>query len=79
MGKAKVHVHAQFYQYYFSILGINRNIYAYTYTYTHTYTGHMTVMLENGGNFENRIPIPNYEIHLVLDEIPYDLKTKSNI
>ena len=36
-------------------------------------------MLENGGNFENGIPIPDYQIHLVLDQIPYDLKTKSNI
>ena len=46
---------------------------------TYTYTGHMTVILEKGGNFENSIPIPNYQIHLVLDQIPYDLKTKSNI
>ena len=36
-------------------------------------------MLENGGNFENGIPIPDYRIPLVLDKIPYDLKTKSNI
>ena len=36
-------------------------------------------MLENGGNFENRIPIPNYRIRLVFDKILYDLKTKSNI
>ena len=26
-------------------------------------------MLENGGNFENNIPIPDYQIHLVLDRI----------
>ena len=32
----------------------------------------MTVMLENGGNFENGMPIPDYQIHLVLDQIPYD-------
>ena len=37
------------------------------------------MMLENGGNFENGIPIPDYQIHLVLDKLPYDLKTKSNI
>ena len=36
-------------------------------------------MLENGGNFENIIPIPDYQIHLVLDQIPYDIKSKSNI
>ena len=36
-------------------------------------------MLGNGGNSENDIPIPDYQIHLVLDRIPYDLKTKSNI
>ena len=36
-------------------------------------------MLENSGNFENGIPIPDDQIHLVLDQIPYDLKTKSNI
>ena len=35
----------------------------------------MTVMLENGANFENGIPIPDYQGHLVLDQIPYDLKT----
>ena len=31
----------------------------------------MTVMLENGGNFENGTPIPYYQIHLVLDQIPW--------
>ena len=36
-------------------------------------------MLENGGNFENDIHIPDYQIHLVLDQISYDLKNKSNI
>ena len=36
-------------------------------------------MLENGVNFENDIPIPDYQIHLVLDRISYDLKNKSNI
>ena len=36
-------------------------------------------MLKNGGNCENGIPIPDYQIHLVFDQIPYDLKTKSNI
>ena len=36
-------------------------------------------MLENGGNFENDIPIPDYRIHLVLDRISNDLKIKSNI
>ena len=46
---------------------------------TYTYTGHMTVMLEKGGNFENSIRIPDYQIHLVLDQIPYDLKTINNI
>ena len=39
----------------------------------------MTVLLENDGNFENGIPIPDYQIHLVFDQIPYDFKTKSNI
>ena len=39
----------------------------------------MTAMLKNGGNFENGIPVPDYQIHLVFDQIPYDLKTKSNI
>ena len=39
----------------------------------------MTVMLENGGNFENGMPIPDYQIHLVLDQIPYDWRTKRNI
>ena len=39
----------------------------------------MTVMLENGCNFENGIPIPDYQTHLVFDQIPYDLKTKSSI
>ena len=39
----------------------------------------MTVMLENGGNFENGIPITDYQIHQALDQIPYDLKNKSNI
>ena len=39
----------------------------------------MTVMLKNGGNFENGIPIPDYQIHLVFDQIPHDLKAKSNI
>ena len=36
-------------------------------------------MLENGGYFENDILIPDYQIHLVLDRISYDLKNKSNI
>ena len=36
-------------------------------------------MLENGGNFENDILITDYQIHLVLDRISYDLKNKSNI
>ena len=36
-------------------------------------------MLENGGNFENDIPIPDYRIHPVLDRISYDIKNKSNI
>ena len=36
-------------------------------------------MFYNSGNFEIDIPIPDYQIHLVLDRIPYDLKTKSNI
>ena len=37
-------------------------------------------MLENGSHFENGIPVPDYQIHLfVLDQIPYDLKTKANI
>ena len=36
-------------------------------------------MLENGGNFENDTPIPDYQIHLVLDRISCDLKNKSNI
>ena len=31
------------------------------------------VMLENGGHFENGIPIPDYQIHLVSDQIPYAL------
>ena len=39
----------------------------------------MTVMLENGGNFENGTPNPDYQIPLELDEMPYDLQTKSNI
>ena len=39
----------------------------------------MTVMSENGGNFENDIPIPHYQIDLVFDQMPYDLKIKSNI
>ena len=43
-----------FYQYSFSVLGMNRNL-------------------------ENGIPIPDYQIHFVLDRIPYDLKTRSNI
>ena len=30
-------------------------------------------------HFENSIPCPDYQIHLVLDQFPYDLKTKSNI
>ena len=55
------------YQYSSSVLGDKRK---YTYTYTHT--GHMTMMLENGGNFENGMPIPDYQIHHVLDQIPYD-------
>ena len=29
--------------------------------------------------FENDTAIPDYQIHLVLDRIPCDLKTKSNI
>ena len=29
--------------------------------------------------FENGIPIPDFQIHLVLDQFPNDLKTKSNI
>ena len=53
--------------------------YTYTYTYTYTHTGHMTVMLEDGGNFENGMPIPDYQINLVLDQVPYDWRTKSNI
>ena len=55
--------------------------YTFTYTYTHTYTHtwHMTVMLENGGNFENGMPIPDYRIYLVLNQIPYEWRTKSNI
>ena len=36
----------------------------------------MTVMLENGVKFENGMPIPDCQIHLVL---PYDWSTKSNI
>ena len=40
---------------------------------------HIQGMLENGGNFENDIPIPDYRIHLVLDRISYDLNDKSNI
>ena len=36
-------------------------------------------MMENGGHFENGIPIPDYQVHLVLDQIPHDLKTKSNL
>ena len=39
----------------------------------------MTVMSENGGNFENGIPIPDYQIDLVLDPMPYALKIKSII
>ena len=39
----------------------------------------MTVMSENGSNFENGIPIPDYQFYLVFDRISYDLKTKSNI
>ena len=35
----------------------------------------MTVMLENGANFGNGIPIQDYQSHLVLDQIPYDLET----
>ena len=35
----------------------------------------MTLMLQNGANFENGIPIPDYQSHLVLDQILYDLKT----
>ena len=34
----------------------------------------MRVLLENGGNFENGIPISDYQIHLIFDQIPYDLK-----
>ena len=34
-------------------------------------------MLENGDNFENGIPIPDDQIHLVLDQIPYDLRIKA--
>ena len=30
------------------------------------YTGNMTVMLENGGNFENGMPILSYQIYLYL-------------
>ena len=33
-------------------------------------------MLENGGNFENDIPIPDYRIHLVLDRISYEWSWK---
>ena len=36
-------------------------------------------MLENGGNFENGIPCPDYQIHLVFDQISYDLETESSI
>ena len=36
-------------------------------------------MLENGSHFENCIPIPDYQIYFVLDQIPYDLNTKTNI
>ena len=36
-------------------------------------------MLQNGGHFENGIPIPDYQIHLILDKIPYDSKTKINL
>ena len=39
----------------------------------------MTVMLENGGNFENGMPMADDQIHLVFDQIPYDWRTKSNI
>ena len=39
----------------------------------------MTVNLENSGNFDNGIHIPDYQIRLVFDQIPYDLKTKSSI
>ena len=39
----------------------------------------MAVMLRNGGNFENGIPIPDYQIYLVLDQLLYRLKTKSKI
>ena len=52
-------------------------IFIYLYIYICTHTGHMTVMLENGGNFENGTPNPDYQIHLVLDQIPYDLQTKT--
>ena len=34
--------------------------YTYTYTYAYTHTGHMKVMLENGGNFGNGMPILDY-------------------
>ena len=42
--------------------------------YSHTYDSHVG----NGGNFENDIPIPDYQIDLVFDQMPYDLKMKSN-
>ena len=29
--------------------------------------------------FENGIPIPDYQVHFVLDQIPHNLKTKNNI
>ena len=66
-----------FYQYSFSIFGINRNV--HIHIGLHRPTGYMTVMVENGGHFENGIPIPDYQVHLVLDQFPYDLRTKSNL
>ena len=74
IGSAEVHVHAPFLLVFLFYFGHKQK---YTcknsYTYAYTYTGHMTVILENGSNFKNGIPIPDYQIHLLFYQIPYDL------
>ena len=48
-----------------------KQIYAEIYTYI--YTGNKMIIVEKSGHFENGIPIPDYKIHLVLDQILYNL------
>ena len=81
IGNVEVHVHAQFLVVFLFYLG-HSYIYIHIHMHIHIHIhiqGIWQSWCKNGGNFENGIPIPHYQIHLVRDQIPYDLKTKSNI